>query len=193
MPRFEIEEERQAAPAPSRRQVMLATESTRTVVEEEQFTSDDTPKGRANKVTHETAGRVTLWQPIRGRWIPKEVAATNIRENFDMGWRTECGACGTTHGIEEDLRKGSDLNACDMLPPIPVAYCPRCNGKFFDPGDDGTIKRDDDPNAVNLYSTSSTAQTRLKALLDLHILTYHPNDAAGYGIVDTRPAARAIV
>jgi hypothetical protein len=175
---------------------MLATESTRTVETNEEISGQDIDgeKVKGASVAHTTSGRVLLWQPTRqSRWIPKTVSAGNIRENFDMGWRTECGNCGTTHNIEADPIGGADLNACPALEPLAVAYCPVCGGKFIDPGEEEKRNVQRDPNAIALYDKVASPETRLKAILDLHVLSYHKNDAAAYGIVDNRAPLGAVV
>lgn len=187
---------RPAAATPSRRQIMLATESTRQVTTEEEINDGETREvlARGARVEHTTSSRVTVWQPTdNGRWVPKEISSTNLAENFEMGWRTECGNCMTTHGIEDDPIAGADINACPAVPKLLVAYCPTCAKKVVDPGMAQTAKGVRDENAVDLYQKQSTPETRLRAQMDLHILTYHPNDAAGYGIVDTRPVPGRIV
>lgn len=189
MPDFEVT----AAPPPSQRQIMLARESTSKVATLEDLSDSEMEEGSKGKVRHTTDGRVTLWQPWRDRWIPKTVSASasNLENLFDAGWRTECGNCGTNHGIQQDARKGADINACPKVPRLGLAYCPTCGARFHDPGMTPKTDAEPDPAALNLYATSSTPESRIRAQLDLHILTYHPADAAGYGIVDSRPAPRA--
>lgn len=173
---------RPQAPAPSKRQVMLARERNSRETTDEAFTNEDTADDSA-RIQHETAGKVTLWEPTQYGYMPKSISAANIEANLDMGWLTECGDCGGNHD--------GNLNACPERTKRPTGHCPVCRKQFFDRGTEANVSEGVDEAEVEIYANSSTPQQRLKADIDLHIIVYHPADSAAYGAIDTRPAARA--
>lgn len=184
------------APTPTKRQIMLATEAKQQVTTTERFEDSDTRELTSGaSIEHTGSGRVTMWRPEKRSdgsifsWFPVEIAATNIQTNIDMGWLTECGDCGTQHEQANDGLPAWDYNACPLREQYATAYCPRCGRKFWDT-ETSAAQRKSDNKAVDLFTSETTPEARLRAQVTIHIANSHPSDLAVYGLIDPRPPAK---
>lgn len=174
--------------------VAMKGQLTKTTVEDVfNYASDEDRAKRGSKdtgsVEHTTADKVTMWKPLEnGDWMPREVPVTHIEMNLKAGWAVQCPMCNTTDC-------SSDPNSCAGRPKRMLRRCPECRKRVYDeargtpdvdPEDEDAEERDPNEIADSAYA-NSTPETRTKARLDRHMLAYHPEQAAAYGLVAQNP------
>lgn len=144
--------------------------------------------GDRGTVTHTTENKVTMWKPNPPNgWLPRAVPIGNIALCLDSGWLPRCPMCNTTDCTE-------DPNSCaGRAEPVLFRVCPVCGKHVHDNLAYATdlsadVDGEPDPNQIQdaAYANSSS-QTRTKARLDRHMLGFHPEEAAAYGLQPQTP------
>lgn len=129
-------------------------------------------------VTHTRPIGVTMYKPDgRGGWTPRlNIPASAIGQNIANGWRVHCPDCGGDHDT-------MDPNDCPAHEPMATTFCPVCGKQIWDnriPAKQ--VDHEDDPNAIKLDFVNSSPASRLRATMEVHMWTKHPQQARILGI-----------
>lgn len=148
-------------------------------------TERDDPKDRGT-VTHSTPGKVRVFKPMAdGSYAPKDIPRQNLGFVLREGWKAKCPACKRAECTGRP-------NECPARESVGFRRCPLevCGKAIFDnPVALAQAQRKTtDPNEIvdDAYVKATPAQ-RTRALLDRHILAYHPSEAAFLGVAVTNP------
>jgi hypothetical protein len=136
-------------------------------------------------IEHTTYKTVRVFKKLNnGHWTPRDIPRKNLPMVLRNGWKVSCPECG-----ERDCT--GKPNECSGNMGIKFRRCPQCGKTIYDDpvAFGATFQADsEDENEVvdDAYLEASPA-TRTKALLDRHILAYHPAEAAFLGVAVTDP------
>ena len=118
-------------------------------------------------------------------WMRRMVPIANVPLMFAVGAKPTCGHCGSPICRADPAAGPYD---CPQMPARQFMRCPvgQCRKKVYDPlnpdipvFEDGST----DPNEIAVAEYSQrTAAERIKARLDRHMLAYHTEEAAIYGV-----------
>ena len=137
-------------------------------------------------VEHETDEKVKLWKRGPYGWVPRPVPSHAVRTNLANGWMEYCPDCGTT---ECEL----DPNTCtakrgrrSIVCPVIQANGTPCGKTIFATG----IARAGDRVPGEFEVTGAygavTPELELKGKMDLHLMTYHRDEARILGLFEPR-------
>lgn len=190
-----------AAAPPSNRQSWLARhgrrapEFTREDAEEVGAKGNPAPGRRPHSgaggitVEHEMDPKVKMWKLGPGGWRPRPVPSHNIENNLANGWMEYCPDCG---GTECE----SDPNTCPAKYGVPYIVCPvsdangrPCAHRINATGTMPSSKPEEDaeePDPLQLTDVYElNPRIELKAKMDLHIMTFHRDEARALGLFGT--------
>ena len=172
----------------SAEQVFMAENLGRQATTRLALDTSDTAADRA-KTEGTVDDKVRMWKPTAAGYRVRSVPTGLIMLNLKNGWKTACPHCGTDCG--------NDPNDCTAFPPAPVVYCPKagCTHKInlrnlaVDISTGEAAAKD--PNAVDLGYGKSDEMALLRAAMDQHIITRHPQEARI--LIGIRPDEKRLV
>lgn len=145
------------------------------------------PHSAAGQITveHETDAKVKMWKRGPGGWRPRPVPSHNIANNLLNGWMEYCPDCG---GTECE----SDPNTCPAKYGVLYIVCPVSDGNGRPCGhrinSTGTMppkpqEDGEEPDPLQLADVYElNPRIELKAKMDLHIMTFHRDEARALGL-----------
>lgn len=145
-------------------------------------------------VTTRTARKVTVFVPTDMGYVPRLIKRAGLGQALKGGARTACPDCGRTDCCVDPRtgRFSGDWNACAGRPKRPFMRCPRCAKRFHDLLPTGQVA-EREADAMEIASTTYaqvSPEKRIQARMDQHLLAYHPEEAAAFGIVPQNPRDR---
>ena len=182
-------------PAPNSAQVLLAKRGNETTEETQDLRAAlgaagagaDMHAGDQGSIAHVTPALVTVWKPGPQGYRPVLVPSSNLSVVLDAGFLPYCPDCGRDEC-------GGGVNDCPERTTRQFARCPICRKRVYDYAITAPVIPEDvqDPNEiVDLGYLEPTPERRIRALLDQHMLAYHPREGAALGLRTQNPAAPA--
>ncbi len=181
--------------APSAEAMLLAkaqgTPPQQTTEELSAVIDKETMGGDRGTIDHTKPGLVRVYKPTAYGFKPRRIPVTNLAQALKGGFLPHCPDCNP-RGIDgEDC--GDGINDCPAREKRAYRVCPipQCGKQIYDYQQDIAGEQDEDAMRIDDDAyMQATPALRTKSVLDKHMLSLHPNEAAAAGIV--APSLRAV-
>lgn len=173
--------------APSAEQMLIsaaqATAPEVSTQDLQEVVDKDTMGDDRGTVSHTTPGKVRVYKPTPYGYRAREIPVTNLTQALAGGFLPHCPDCNEAGIPGKDC--GDGPNDCPNREPRMYRVCsvPQCRKKIYDYLQD--IEEEGEVDELKIVDDAymqSTPELRTKSVLDKHMLSLHPNEAAAAGI-----------